>query len=39
MRAAQGVGTYPSKVLLLNREPDFMGRKVRLLIVNEILGY
>ncbi|MDD4466225.1 MAG: lactate utilization protein [Patescibacteria group bacterium] len=39
MRAAQGVGTYPSKVLLLNREPDFMGRKVHLLIVNEILGY
>lgn len=39
MRAAQGVGTYPSKVLLLNRESDFMGRKVRLLIVNEILGY
>ena len=39
MRAAQGVGTYPSKVLLLNREPDFTGRKVHLLIVNEILGY
>lgn len=39
MQTTQGVGTYPSKVLLLNREPDFMGRKVHLLIVNESLGY
>lgn len=39
MQATQGVGTYPSKVLLLNREPNFMGRKVRVLIVKESLGY
>lgn len=39
MQATQGVGTYPSKVLLLNREPNFMGRKVHVLIIKESLGY
>ncbi len=31
--------TYPSKVVIFNREPAFLGRKVRMIIVPEKLGF
>ncbi len=32
-------GTTLSKILIINNEPTFMGRKVRMILVNEKLGY
>ena len=34
-----GVHTFPSKVLVFNRENPMMGRKVRMIIVGETLGF
>ncbi len=31
--------TYPSKILIFKKEPSFMQRKVRIIIVNEVLGF
>ena len=32
-------GSFISKLLILNREPSFMGRKVHIILVNEKLGF
>lgn len=39
MQEVAGVDTYPSKIVILNREPEFMGRKSYILFVNEELGF
>ncbi len=39
MRQAMGAGTYPSKILVINREQPFMGRKSHIIFVNEKLGF
>ncbi len=39
LMAAYKTHTFPSKVLLFNREPQFLGRTVRILIVKEDLGF
>lgn len=39
MQEVAGVDTYPSKIVILNREPEFMGRKSHILFVNEELGF
>lgn len=39
MMEKYGVHTFPSKVLVFNREPVFSTRKVRMIIVNETLGF
>lgn len=39
MQKAMGVGTYPSKILVINKEQPFMGRKSHLILVNEKLGF
>lgn len=39
MQKAMGMGTYPSKVLVVNREQSFMGRKSHIIFVNEKLGF
>jgi L-lactate utilization protein LutB len=39
MKAAYGYGTLHSKTLILHKENSAMGRKVHVIIVNEILGF
>lgn len=39
MMAAHNVHTYPSKIVLFNREPSFSGRAIRVIIVKEKLGF
>jgi len=39
MQKAMGMGTYSSKILIIQREQPFMGRKSHLIFVNEKLGY
>ena len=39
MKEAGMGGSFISKILILNREQSFMGRKVRILFVNEKLGF
>lgn len=39
MQKAMHMGTYPSKILVVNREPAFMGRKSHIIFVNEKLGF
>jgi len=39
MQKAMGTGTYPSKVLIVNKEQPFMGRKSLVIFVNEKLGF
>ncbi len=39
MKKAYNMNTFPSKILVLNREPEFVGRKVHVILVNEILGF
>lgn len=39
MKKAMGMGTYSSKVLVVNKEQPFMGRKSHVIIVNEKLGF
>lgn len=39
MQEVAGVDTYPSKIVILNKEPEFMGRKSHILFVNEELGF
>lgn len=36
---AYNAHTYPSKVLIFKREPTFTGRKVMIIMVNEVLGF
>ncbi len=39
MKAAYGVGTFPSKIVTFNRENPRMGRTVRMILVQEQLGF
>lgn len=39
MKEAGMGGSFISKLLIINREPSFMGRKVHVLFVNEKLGF
>ncbi len=39
LMAAHGVGTSPSKIVIFKRENPIGGRTVRLLLVNELLGF
>ncbi|MBI3627611.1 MAG: lactate utilization protein [Candidatus Sungbacteria bacterium] len=39
MQEKYGVGTYPSKIVIFNRENPMMGRTVWLMLVNEKLGF
>ena len=39
MQKAMGMGTYPSKILVVKREQPFMGRKSHVIFVNESLGF
>lgn len=39
MQEVAGVDTYPSKIVILNKEQEFMGRKSHILFVNEELGF
>lgn len=39
MQKAMGMGTYPSKILVINKEQPFMGRKSHVIFVNEKLGF
>ena len=39
MQKAMGMGTYPSKILVIKREQSFMGRKSHVIFVNESLGF
>jgi L-lactate utilization protein LutB len=39
MQKAMGMGTYASKVLIINKEQPFMGRKSHIILVNEKLGF
>jgi L-lactate utilization protein LutC len=39
MQKAMGTGTYASKVLIINKEQAFMGRKSHIILVNEKLGF
>jgi len=39
MRQKYGVGTWPSKILIFNRENPTSGRKVRMILVKENLGF
>jgi hypothetical protein len=39
MKTAYGYGTLHSKTLILHKENSSMGRKVHVIIVNEILGF
>lgn len=39
MQKAMGMGTYPSKILVVNREQPFIGRKSHIIFVNEKLGF
>ncbi len=39
MQEVMGMGTYPSKILIVNKEQPFMGRKSHIILVNEKLGF
>src|SRR3989344_1569798 len=39
MKQKYGVGTWPSKILIFNRESPTSGRKVKMILVNENLGF
>lgn len=39
MQKAMGMGTYSSKILVVNKEQPFMGRKSHVILVNEKLGF
>lgn len=39
MQKLYGVGTNPSKILTFTKESEFNGRKVRIILVNESLGF
>lgn len=39
MKDAGNSGSYPSKIVIFNREPKFTGRKVTVILVNEKLGF
>ena len=39
MRAKYDVGTFPSKIVVFKRENPFVGRKVRMILVRESLGF
>lgn len=39
MQQKYGVGTYPSKIVTWNRENPKSGRKIRMILVNEDLGF
>ena len=39
MKQAYGIGTYPSKIVVFNREQPFMGRKSHIIFVSEKLGF
>ncbi|MCX6751326.1 MAG: lactate utilization protein [Candidatus Nomurabacteria bacterium] len=39
MKSVGMSGSFISKLLILNREPSFMGRKVHIVLVNEKLGF
>lgn len=39
MKGLYGKGTYPSKIVTFNRENPITGRKVRMILVNEKLGF
>lgn len=39
MKKLYGVGTYPSKIVIFNKEPASSGRKVWMIIVGERLGF
>lgn len=39
MQEKYGVGTYPNKIVIFKGENPMMGRKVRMIIVNESLGF
>jgi L-lactate utilization protein LutB len=38
-KKVMGVGTYASKILIINKEQPFMGRKSHVILVNEKLGF
>lgn len=39
MQELYGVGTFPSKIVTFNREAEMTGRKVRMILVKEDLGF
>lgn len=39
MKEKNGIGTIHSKTLILHREDSIMGRKIKVILVNEPLGY
>lgn len=39
MKEVYGVGTFPSKIVIFNKENSFGGRKVRMILVNENFGF
>lgn len=39
MQKTIGMGTYASKILVINKEQPFMGRKSHVILVNEKLGF
>ena len=39
MMAAYGMGTYLSKLFIFYKEQEFTGRKVKIILVNEPLGF
>jgi len=39
MQEKYGMGTYPNKILIFKGESKMIGRKVRVIIVNEQLGF
>lgn len=39
MQEKYGVGTYPSKIVIFKNEAKIIGRKILVLIVNEVLGF
>lgn len=39
MQKSMGMGTYPSKILVIKREQPFMGRKSHIIFVNEKIGF
>jgi L-lactate utilization protein LutB len=39
MKSTGAPGTYPSKILIINKEQSFMGRKSYIIFVNERLGF
>ena len=39
MQAKYGMGTHLSKLLIFKGEPSFLGRKIHMIIVKEVLGF